>query len=49
MKLNQLSVFLLVVLSIPGFALDLTEIMYNPSDGNEWVEFYTSETLNFSV
>ena len=29
-------------------AFEITEIMFNPSDGNEWVEFYSPDTINFS-
>ncbi len=26
----------------------ISEIMFNPEDGNEWIEIYTDKTLNFS-
>ncbi len=41
--------WLLVFFLIPfGVAFDITEIMHNPSDGNEWIEFYTGSEINFS-
>jgi len=37
---------MLLLMPITYSAVEISEIMYNPEDGNEWIEFYTSEIIN---
>jgi hypothetical protein len=42
--------FILIILLPSTFALQINEVMYAPTDGNEWIELYNPEnkTINFS-
>lgn len=42
------SIFLFFLFLPIVFSLEITEIMYSPLDGNEWIEMLTDNKINFS-
>ncbi len=48
MKFYPISAFMLFFMLSSAFSFEITEIMHTPSDGNEWIEFYTGSEINFS-
>ena len=46
----KLLLFLVVAcVTYSSYALQISEVMYVPSDGNEWVELYNNESFNISL
>lgn len=49
--MKRIMIFVILVLILPFISADviISELMFNPNDGNEWMELFISENITHNI